>query len=178
MRRVGAWRARASAAAGALLLLACGGEAPPEAPASAEHWLVGEPAPAFSLPAQAGAGRVTLTPRLGKLSLVDFFATWCVPCEQAFYAYERLAERYGDRLEVLALSVDEDPQGLAAFRERTGVGFAVAWDEARRTAKRYGPPGIPTAYLVDGSGIVRGVHSGFVPSDEARLRAEIDQLLQ
>lgn len=145
--------------------------------AEVEHPLLGAPAPAFDLPTADGASRVSLAAHAGKVVVVDFWATWCKPCRASFPAYQAIADDHGADVVVIGVSVDEEPEGIPAFAEATGARFPLVWDEAQGVSQRYSPPTMPTSFIVDRSGIVRFVHTGFVPGDEQAVRAHIEQLL-
>lgn len=171
----------AASAAFALGLLACGpGSSPSSAnsAADAEHPLLGAAAPAFELEAPGGKQKVSLGAHAGKVVVVDFWATWCAPCKESFPAYQRLTEKFGSRLVVIGISVDEDPSAIRSFARETGAKFLLAWDDGQGTAKRYQPPTMPTSFVVDQAGIVRSVHSGFHSGDEQVIEAEIASLLK
>lgn len=144
----------------------------------AAHRLVGAPAPAFELPAVAGGGKQSLAEYAGKVVIVDFWATWCQPCKQSFPAYQKLVVRMGLDLVVVAISQDDDAEYIPAFVSETGAKFPVVWDESKSVAKAYDPPTMPTAFVVDKSGIVRFVHVGYRPGDEATLEQEVRSLMR
>ncbi len=148
------------------------------APKSEEHALLGAPAPDFDLPrigSADGASRVRLSDSRGKVTVVDFWATWCAPCRESFPAYEQLMKERPD-VAFVAVSVDDDPAAIPAFIEETHVTFPVAWDEGQGVSQRYAPPTMPTSYVIDKNGIVRFVHSGFRAGDEAEIGAVVDGL--
>jgi len=180
-RRAGFPLARAACAALVLGLSACGAAAGgpgPSSAADAEHPLLGAAAPAFELGAPDGKKKVALSDYAGKVIVVDFWATWCAPCKESFPAYQRLAQKFGSKLAVIGVSVDEDPSGIANFAKETGAKFPLAWDEGQITSKSYQPPTMPTSFVVDQSGVVRFVHSGFRVGDERAIESEIDSLLK
>jgi peroxiredoxin len=171
----------AAGAAFALSLLACGpgsGTAGPNSAADAEHPLLGAAAPAFELEAPGGQQKVNLAEYAGKVVVVDFWATWCQPCKESFPAYQRLAQKFGSKLSVIGVSVDEDPAGIPKFAKETGAKFPLAWDDGQITSKSYQPPTMPTSFVVDQTGIVRFVHSGFRAGDERAIESEIESLLK
>lgn len=145
-------------------------------PSGASHALIGAPAPEFELKEVAGGGEQSLAAHSGKVVIVDFWATWCEPCKQSFPAYQKLVEQMNGELVVVGVSQDDDDQGIAAFRSETGAKFPVVWDEGKGVAKSYDPPSMPTAFIVDKSGIVRFVHVGYRPGDEATLEEEVRSL--
>lgn len=186
--RVGAERERrmmdrrslvVSALACSVLLAGCSGAGGSlSSPSGAAHPLVGAPAPDFELKEVSGGADQSLAAHSGKVVLVDFWATWCEPCKQSFPAYQKLVEQLNGELVVLAVSQDDDANGIAAFRSETGAKFPVVWDEAKSVAKSYDPPSMPTAFVVDKSGIVRFVHVGYRAGDEATLEEEVRSLLR
>jgi cytochrome c biogenesis protein CcmG, thiol:disulfide interchange protein DsbE len=144
--------------------------------AAASHPLIGAPAPAFSLRDVSGGGEESLAAHAGKVVLVDFWATWCQPCKQSFPAYQKLVQELGGELVVVAVSQDDDTKDIPAFVADTGAKFTVVWDDGKAVARSYDPPTMPTAYVVDRSGIVRFVHVGYHAGDEATLEREVRSL--
>jgi len=131
--------------------------------------IIGRKVPGFELPAQYGADSVSPSEADGKILIVDFWATWCGPCKDSFPAYQKLLDKFGDKLMVIGVSVDDDPSGIKDFAKDTGVKFPLAWDKGQTVAGRYKPGTMPTSYIVDQNGIVRYVHSGFHAGDEKEL---------
>lgn len=145
--------------------------------ADEQHPLLGATAPAFELESPNGKQKIRLSDYAGKVVVVDFWATWCTPCHESFPAYQRIAQKFGSKLGVVGISVDEDPSGIPQFAKETGATFALAWDDGQITSKGYQPPTMPTSYVIDSSGVVRFVHSGFHAGEEQELETEISSLL-
>jgi cytochrome c biogenesis protein CcmG/thiol:disulfide interchange protein DsbE len=166
-------------AALALSSLACGSMSSGASSAADEqHPLLGAAAPSFELASADGKHKISLASYAGKVLVLDFWATWCTPCHESFPAYQRIAEKYAGRVAVVGISVDEDPSGIAKFAKETGAKFALAWDDGQITSKTYQPPTMPTSYVIDASGVVRFVHSGFHSGEEAQIESELDSLLK
>lgn len=161
---------------GALALGCAGGAGGPASSAGASHPLIGAPAPQLDLSEVGGGARQSLAAHAGKVVIVDFWATWCEPCKQSFPAYQKLAERMSGAVVVIGVSQDDEPSGIAAFRSETGAKFPIVWDDGKALAKSYDPPTMPTAFVIDGSGIVRFVHVGYRAGDEATLEEEVRSL--
>jgi peroxiredoxin len=143
-----------------------------------QHPLLGAAAPSFELPSPDTRHKVSLANYAGKVVVVDFWATWCTPCHDSFPAYQRISEKFGSKVAVIGISVDEDPAGIPKFARETGAKFPLAWDDGQVTSKSYQPPTMPTSFIVDASGIVRFVHSGFRSGEEEDIESEIASLLK
>jgi len=170
-------RATLLAAAAALLIgvTACGGgqdqsetagqvqaqseapaEARPAAAADGPAFGIGNPAPDFALKNLAGE-TVHLSDYRGKAVIVDFWATWCGPCRMSMPHLQELSEQYADQLEILAISLDQNPEkAVPPFVKKMGLTFTVLADpEAGYVARDYGNiRSIPTTFLVDPEGVL------------------------
>lgn len=167
------WLAAAVAAAAAAIPAALGAESVPAATAKAGA--PGQPLPAlngFSL-----EGEIPAT--AGKVVLVDFWASWCVPCKVSFPALGELQKQFAERgLVVVGVSVDENLRAYAKFLEKQKPPFAVVRDAGQRLAAVLDPAAMPTSYLVDRRGVIRFVHEGFHgKSSIDSYTKEIEQLL-
>jgi len=138
--------------------------------------VAGDAFPALT-PAALGGGALPAT--AGKVTLVDFWASWCAPCKASFPAYSRLQSDYRARgLVVVAVSVDESVAAYAAFVAKLKPAFATAHDAHHLLVALVQVPTMPTSYLVDRSGRVRFLHPGFHgEATERELRAEVETLL-
>ena len=177
-RRVGVPSTGACALLVSVAALACDKVGAPAAAPSAEHELIGAKAPDFELSAQGGGSPLSPVAHTGQVVIVDFWATWCAPCKDSFPFYQSLTDKYGDQLAVLAVSVDEEPAGIADFVAETKVTFPVAWDEDQSVTHLYKPETMPTSYLVDRNGVVQYVHAGFKSGDADGIVQHIEQLLK
>jgi cytochrome c biogenesis protein CcmG, thiol:disulfide interchange protein DsbE len=136
----------------------------------------GGKAPTFSLPSITTKGEVTIVP--GKVTIVDFWATWCKPCEKAFPKLQELYVKYkADGLEIAAVSVDDEQGGIKAFAKRFGAKFPVGWDSGKKVAAEYKPETMPTTFIIDKKGVVRHVHKGYKGDEVKQIEAEIKALL-
>ncbi len=167
----------ASSMALAVTTTGCAGGTGAGAKSAENNSMVGQKAPDFQLPAQYGADSVSPADADGKILIVDFWATWCAPCKDSFPAYQKLLDKFGDKLMVIGVSVDDDPSGIKAFAKDTGVSFPLAWDKGQTVAGRYKPGTMPTSFIIDRNGIVRYVHSGFHAGDEKELEKQVESLM-
>jgi len=114
----------------------------------------------------------------GKVVLVDFWASWCVPCKASFPALDALYREYHARgVEVLAVNVDERHRDADAFLAERPHALPVLFDPAGASAAAFGVEGMPSAFLIDRDGIVRFTHMGYSGNVDAIYRQELVRLL-
>ncbi len=115
----------------------------------------GHPAPDFALSSLDGP-EVSLAALRGQVVLVNFWATWCKPCEDEMPAMQRLytALGGGDRFELLAVSVDAGDAEVRAFRDRLALTFPILLDPDKRAAGAYHTFRFPESWLIDRDGVV------------------------
>jgi peroxiredoxin len=143
-----------------------------------DHPLVGSAAPSFELPSGTGDGKVSLSETSGKVAIIDFWATWCEPCQESFPHYEAMTQKFGSDFAMIGISEDDDKSKIPEFAKKTGVTFPLAWDDGKAMSEAYNPPTMPTSYIVDKSGIVRFVHVGFHAGDEAEIEGNVQSLMK
>jgi peroxiredoxin len=116
----------------------------------------GDPAPAFQL-RDLGERSVSLTALKGKVVAVRFWADWCRFCEGEMRALQPVYERlHGEGLELLAVNMGQSRATAAEFSNRLGLGYPVLLDSDSAVTERYGVIVLPTTFLVDRRGRVRG----------------------
>ena len=134
----------------------------------------GEPAPSFSAKSLSGDGMVSLDAYRGKVVYLDFWASWCAPCQAALPALEKLRKEFpADQFQVVAVNVDTDREKALRLLSKHGIGYPSAADPDGLLPETFGLQTMPTSYLIDRAGVVRMVHPGFRPSDVEKLRAQI-----
>ena len=166
----------AAGAALAVVLVVCatapsvgageGGAAPPPAAA-----------PRLELPDRDGR-TVRLADLLGRVVVVDFWASWCGPCKQSFPDLDALYAELQDRgLSVLAVSVDEKRSEADAFLASRPHRLTVLFDPPAKAAEAFGVEGMPTTFVVDRRGLVRARHEGYTPKVARAIRDRVLELL-
>ena len=114
------------------------------------------PAPEFAVRDLDG-NEVSLSDFRGKFVVINFWATWCPPCVTEWPQVHQLAERLGDRddVVVLAISIDDTPDPIGPFLERMALGetkVRVLWDPNKEIHTAYGTEKMPDTYFVDENG--------------------------
>jgi cytochrome c biogenesis protein CcmG/thiol:disulfide interchange protein DsbE len=90
----------------------------------------------------------------GKVVLLWFWATWCIPCQSKIELLNGLYKKYREKgFEIIGISA-ESPQTLASFLKSTPMDYPIGVDESKETHKRYGIRVYPVVYLLDSSGKV------------------------
>jgi thiol-disulfide isomerase/thioredoxin len=122
---------------------------------------VGSPAPFIE--ARAADGQVWGQDFAGRITVVDFFATWCPHCRRSLADYDRLLEELGDRVRLVIVDSEEDPAVVRAFfaRRRLGPGAEITIDRSGATSRAWRVHGFPTMYVVDRHGVIREAWSGW-----------------
>lgn len=113
----------------------------------------------------------------GKVVLLDFWATWCGPCMMDLPQVKATYDKFREKgLEIIGISLDEDKERLLAVVKDRGITWPQYFDNAggeNSLAERFGVRGIPTKWLVDKQGKVRGIEvEGDVEGQIAKLLAE------
>lgn len=121
---------------------------------------IGEPAPDISVVDLTTGKLLTLQSLRGKWVYLEFWATWCGPCQAAMQALKEATDKHGARwrgkLEIVTVSIDSSREVVMPHLKRRGWDkFARhTWDNDGRAANAYGVDGVPTAFLIDPAGKV------------------------
>ena len=163
-------------AAGVILLLVLAGvSALGIRQASTARPSVGSAAPTFTMPLFDGP-QVDLAALRGKPVVINFWASWCVPCEDEAGDLERTWQKYKDRAMFLGVDyVDTEPKARE-FLKRFGITYPNGPDLGSRISYQYRIKGVPETFVIDKNGQVRLVKIG--PTTEAELSATLDELLK
>ncbi|HEY8123050.1 MAG TPA: TlpA disulfide reductase family protein [Myxococcota bacterium] len=134
---------------------------------------VREPAPDFTLE-RLGGGEVALASLRGQPVIVDFWATWCGPCEDSIPVLVAFHQKYAGRVHVLGVSVDWDREAIAPYVREHGMTYPVLLGD-ESLALDYGAPGFPALFVIDAEGRIHEAHVGVTTLPE--LEAAVGPLL-
>lgn len=112
----------------------------------------------------------------GSVVVLNFWATWCQPCEIEMPILQELQERYSAaELRVIAINTGEDRPTIAAWSAWLQLSLPIARDPDLQIASAYQVRGQPQTFVIDRQGIIRAIFFG--ATDYARLNAAIEGLL-
>jgi thiol-disulfide isomerase/thioredoxin len=106
--------------------------------------------------------------------VVNFFASWCVPCVTEMPAFERVHRDVGDRVQLIGLAYQDGDELAAETVERTGITYPAFGDSGQDAMTYFGGVQMPTSVFIETDGTVVDVHMG--PLDEDELRARLEEL--
>ncbi len=134
-------------------------------PAAMRSALLDKPAPPTSLPpldpGRPGLGTADLATR-GRVTVVNVFASWCIPCREEAPQLAQLARARGVRL--IGIAYKDKPEAARAFLAEYGNPFeTVALDADGRAGIDWGISGVPESFVLDAHGIVRGHFGPLTP---------------
>ena len=129
----------------------------------------------FSVPAVNG-GKIDLADYAGKPVMFMLFTETCPFCRKAGPALERLHKAYGDRLAVLGLCIQDEPQAATNFAADLGITFPMGYG-AREVFRQYRAQGVPFIFLLDSGHEVASVWPGYAPEFDGKMKAAIDKAL-
>ncbi len=149
--------------------------------------LIGEVAPALSVKTWINAGPVTLEELRGRVVLLEFWATWCKPCQEMFPKLKKLHEQTGPRgMEIIALtrhylayrgteeSMQEELRLMRATVTENELSFPVGVAPDEQQQAIYGANGLPTCFLIDRDNVVRYAGPG---AEDPRFEVILERYL-
>ena len=152
-----------TAALAAAVLAACGGSSSHGASSSVAR--VGAPAPPWSAPTASGK-TLTLESLRGKAVYLNFFASWCPPCNEEAPDVNALQKQFASRgLQVVGVDELEDAKTAEAFKKKYGLVYPAIVDEGKMQGE-YSVNGLPEHVFIDRSGVVRKIVAGEMTKPE------------
>ena len=138
--------------------------------------LIGRPAPAVRLSPLGGGDHFLLSDLRGRPLVVNFWASWCVPCRAEHRELAAAHSRYAHQgVRFLGVVYQDDPARARGFLDELGWTHEYATDPGSRAAIDFGVFGVPETFFVDRDGIVRGRVAG--PVTQAAVASTLDRML-
>jgi peroxiredoxin len=138
----------------------------------------GGPAPPFTLAALTGQ-QAALSQYKGQVIMVNFWATWCGPCQQEMPLLDQMYKKYKPAgFTLIGVSVDKDAAPVRDLMARKPVSFPVLLDPANQVSKAYHVDEMPSSVIIDRKGEIRYIHRGYKPGDENEYQDRIRQLIK
>lgn len=137
----------------------------------------GSQAPDFDLAALRGDGRVKLSDYAGQPLIVNFWASYCIPCRKEFPTFAAMQKKHrADGLEIVGISFKDLPDDARRFARQHGATWTLAEGGDDNSAGRaYGVRAIPQTFFIDRTGKIVSRFYGAPPND--RFEAEIQKIL-
>jgi peroxiredoxin len=138
-----------------------------------------EPAPDFTLKDPGGA-EVALSSFKGKIVVIDFWATWCQACREAFGNLNAIQKDLGGK-GVAVIGVDLEkarPEKVTAFVKKAGIAYTVLLDPETSTAKLYNVKGVPSLVIIDRDRNMVKMFRGLNKSTEKEIKELLAKLVE
>lgn len=124
------------------------------------------------------ADELNLQQYQGRVVVVDFWASWCVPCRQSFPWLNQMQQKYGDSgLVIVGVNVDRDRAEAKQFLSEVPASFNTVYDPEGKLATQYQLLGMPSSLVFDVSGKLVETHVGFKLAERDKRETAIKQLL-
>jgi len=114
----------------------------------------------------------------GKVVVLDFWASWCVPCRRSFPWMSEMQQRYADQgLIIIAVNLDNNSVDAASFLQEYPAKFRIVYDTDKELAREYGVQAMPSTYLIGRGGELVETHLGFKIAQQDDYEAAIVEAL-
>jgi cytochrome c biogenesis protein CcmG/thiol:disulfide interchange protein DsbE len=141
--------------------------------------LIGRPAPDFALEVVTGGAqgdRVHLSELKGQSVILDFWATWCGPCQIAAPILDRVSRKHqGKGLVVVGVNTSDQPGLAPAFAKKMGLSYPIVYDAGDDVARQYGVSNLPTLVVINPQGNIVAIRTGV--EDEGALEDLVSDAL-
>jgi len=125
-------------------------------------------APDFTLKTING-DTISLSSLKGKVVILDFWATWCPPCRMEIPGFVELKKKYGDKIEIVGISVDNREADVKNFYAKNKMNYPVAM-ATKEVIEKYNAiyrlMYIPTTFIIDRNGFIQDIKVGFTEKGE------------
>jgi thiol-disulfide isomerase/thioredoxin len=130
----------------------------------------------FTLPDEKG-NNFSFASLKGKYVLIDFWASWCVPCRRSFPHMREVYKQYkNDQFEIYSISIDKDKEAWLKAVEQEKNPWLQALDTKNLSQKGFAITGVPTTFLIDPQGKILMKEVGFSPDGTGEIEKKLQEL--
>lgn len=137
---------------------------------------LGKVAPDFTLARLDRSGTLQLSSLRGKVVVLNFWASWCDPCEREAPALQAASKRWGKEVVVLGVDVNDFRANARGFMRKYGLTYPLVHDNKNVTSPKYGLTGLPETFFIDRRGRIVSHVISEIEADE--LQRGIEEALQ
>ena len=116
----------------------------------------------------------------GQVTLINFWATYCVPCRKEMKHLNRISETYADQnVQVIGISIDDSRTvgRVKSMVKSQKLEYTILLDTEQKLYKNFNTTAMPFSILVDANGKILWEHTGYLPGDEAQMEIEIKKTI-
>lgn len=113
----------------------------------------------------ADGNAVMLSDFFDKPLVLNFWATWCGPCKSEMPGFDRLYDKYKDKVNFVMLNVSDSEESVADFIKENGFGFPVYFDKTQIASYTFGASSIPLTFVMYKGGEIYGYQMGVLPEE-------------
>lgn len=133
----------------------------------------------FTANPYGSAPKIKIEDLKGKVTLIDFWASWCIPCRQSIPSYNRIAAKYKDKgLQVFGINEDENVADLDRFLKEVTPNFSVFRDPGKEMGKTFKVEALPTLFVLNRNVQIVAMVKGYSPKNEEFLEKQINAAMK
>ncbi|MGZ7039039.1 MAG: TlpA family protein disulfide reductase [Thermoanaerobaculia bacterium] len=145
-------------------------------PQAIDSPLIGRPAPPFALRAVGSGETINLEQFKGRPVVLNFWATWCVPCFEEHPILVANARALQPNVQFLGVVFQDNEDRIQKFLDERGRAYPTVVDNAGKTAIAYGVGGVPETFFLDASGTIVAKYAG--PLTDAQLQTNLEKAMK
>ena len=129
-------------------------------------------------PSRAADPTLNLDDYRGQVVLLDFWASWCVPCRRSFPWMNQMQQKYGEQgLVIIGVNMDASAEDADAFLREYPAQFTIISDAGGTLARQFEVEAMPSSYVIGRDGTVIATHMGFQVKKSDEYEEQIRQVL-
>jgi peroxiredoxin len=137
---------------------------------------LGQKAPDFELRNLKTKQPHRLSQYVGKIIVLDFWATWCPPCKKSLPKLALIAKTYSEDVQILAISIDDSEDNAYRFIVDNKIDMLTLYDDEKEVVGSYDIPAMPTLFIIDRDGVIRSLFEGYTEDSLEEIEEKIKEL--